>query len=108
MLSMYTGPHGIAQSDGKLQSLIDLTPESVRARAELMGRLGGSLSKRVARVAVHLGCVHALQGESRLQVQQRLGKAANVWYSFQHLWGDFAIDLKWQCLVFFGQLCIAR
>ena len=46
-LAMYTEPHGVIQSDGKLQILADMLPDTVRERAELLDRLGDPLKQRV-------------------------------------------------------------
>ena len=107
-LAMYTEPHGVIQSDGKLQILADMLPDTVRERAELLDRLGDPLKQRVVCSALHLGCIHALQSEARLQVEQRLQKATNAWHAFQHFWNDQSVALQWRCQVFWATVFVLQ
>ena len=99
-LRMYTEPHGIIQNDTKLQILVDLQPDTPAARKELCDRLGPELAQRCASLAQHLGCVHALQGEARLQVNAQLVKAGKAWHATRYFWGDQGIPLRVRCEVF--------
>ena len=101
-LLMYTSPHGLHQSDAKLQILVDIFPDTPDARTRLHAKLGPVLAKRCTSSAVHLGCIHALQGETQQQSNAQLIKAGRCWHAMRYFWSDVSIPLRWRIEVFFA------